>query len=111
MKTILLIVVLAFFITIAGMPIVVDLHTASAQTQTASPLQVVQQPVATGKPVLVQNPAALRATRDQPRIVHPFEEGFAGLCRSVDTTFAWWDRESQKCIALDVSSDQIYEPN
>jgi len=108
MKTILLIVVLAVIVTV-GMPIVVDLHTASAQTQTASPLEV-ERPE-TNKPVLAQNPATLQVTRDQPKIAYPFEEGFAGVCRSVATTFAWWDHQTQKCIALDVSSDQIYEPN
>lgn len=39
------------------------------------------------------------------------EAGLAALCESLGTAFTHWDAEAKRCIALDFSSDQIYEPN
>lgn len=104
MKTVLFIVVLTVVI-------IVDFDAASAQTRAASSSQVAQQPVVTDQPTLAQTQATSRVTQGQPKDVDSLEKGLAEMCRSANAVFAWWDRQTQTCVAIDFSSDQVYEPN
>ena len=37
------------------------------------------------------------------------ERGLTTLCNSIGTGFAWWNRETHKCLGIDFSSDLVYE--
>ena len=38
------------------------------------------------------------------------QEAFAALCRTYPYGFAHWDKETKRCIAIDFSSDTVFEP-